>query len=723
MNIKNSILLRVRIAFLMIMILAVMIIIKIVNIQYFAKADWKQVALKTDVRLKKIPATRGNIYTDDGSLLATSLPFYYLAIDPSLSRRSKEREAVYEQNIDALCDSLAKFFGDRSALGYKDYIQRKRRENRQYARLNKRLVNYHDKKRMEKWPLFKEGRMKSGVIFEKHERRFKPFSHLALRTVGYARDEPKKNGELRRIGAGLEKSFDSTLTGEQGQAWFENIGGGKWKPIHNQEEIVPKHGYNIHTTLDINLQDVVQVALKKALEANEADNGCAVVMEVATGKIKALANLDKITSNNGEVYYSELYNYAVGKRCEPGSTFKLASMMAILEERDDLSLDDSIEVGRKGYWKFHDRICRDAHVTSDGYLTLEEVMAHSSNVGVARLAYDIFYKDKVSQQRFIDYFRSFKLTQTLGFQLKGAAETKIKNPQDPSWSGISIPWMSHGYELEISPLHILTLYNAVANNGKMIQPILVDKISDANEMVEEYEARVLNKKVCSENTLEMIQKMLVAAVDYGTAKNIKTKNYKIAGKTGTAKRLVNGRYSDTYYTSFVGYFPADKPKYSCIVAIDNPTKGKIYGSQVAAPVFREIADKVYARDMDLHNPLPHKFEKEEGVFPVVQAGNIEDLKYITAELGLKVWNAPGIIDEWVQAKRDDEFKQIKWKGRELSKGEMPNVIGMTLRDALPLLENMGLRVEFNQLGGRVKKQSQIKGSKIIVGSSVKLELS
>lgn len=727
-NIKNSILVRVRIAFIGVALFTLLIIAKIVSIQYFSEADWGEKARTTDVRLKTIKATRGNIYGDDGSLFATSLPFYYVAFDPTVSQRSTERKAHFDANLNALCDSLAMFFGDRSAEAYRRRIVSAIRDKDQYLRLNSHTVNYREKKRMANWPIFDQGRMKGGVIFEKDERRFKPFSHLASRTIGYTKLEQKPNGDYRRIGAGLEKSFDTLLAGRDGQGWFENIGSGKWKPIHNEEEIKPVHGLDVHTTIDINLQDVAHEALLEGIIKHNADHGCVVVMEVKTGKIKAMANIDKITNTNkvtGDeiVTYKELTNYAVARRDEPGSTIKLASMMAILEERDNLKLEDTVHIGTKGTYRFHDRICRDAHRTPSGYLSLEEIIAESSNIGVAKLAYDIFYEDKVSQQRFIDYLDRFGLVKPLHFQLIGEAKPKVKSPSDPSWSGISIPWMSHGYGLQLSPLQLLSFYNGVANDGRMIQPILVERVAYADKTIREFKPNIINEKLCSDETLIKVQTMLESVVEYGTAKNIRSKNYRIAGKTGTAKRLIDGRYTNTYYTSFVGYFPADNPKYSMIVVIDNPQQGGIYGSQVSAPVFKVIADKVYARDLEMQEPIKREFEREEGVFPVVQSGNLNDMRYLSKELKLNVWDGGQVQDEYVQALRDDEFKAIKWKPRVIVKDEVPDVTGMTLRDALPLLENAGLRVEVNGIMGRVSNQSHRPGSQLIVGSTIKLELS
>lgn len=693
------------------------ILYKLVHIQHFSTKNWKAAAENMDVRLKTVKANRGNIYTDNGSLMATSLPYYYVAFDPSVSKRGESLRKTFEEGIDSLSMLLSGHFKDRTAAGYEQKIRLARSSDRQYLRLSSKRVNYHQKKIMEKWPIFREGQMKGGVIFEKVDDRENPFDQLAFISVGYLKDGKGKKG--------LESSFDSLLQGKDGKALFAKIGGGKWKPIRDKQERKPEDGYDIVTTIDINMQDVVETALHNALAEHEADNGCAIVMEVSTGEIKAIANLDKITKTNertGEKSYTfkELYNHAVAKKMEPGSTFKLASLMAVLEERgSELSLKDSVDCTKSGRYRFFDKTMYDAHPVDK--VTVKEAFAKSSNIGVAKLSMETFYTSKETQENFSDYFTAFGLRDDLRFQIHGAAVSNIKSPKDDNWSGTSIPWISHGYELELSPLQLLTFYNTVANDGKMIQPILVKEVRKADEVLESYQAKVLRESICSKRTIQYAQEMLESVVNEGTARRIKTEEYQIAGKTGTAKQLVDGKYSRMYYASFAGYFPADNPKYSCIIVVDNPQKGRYYGSDVAAPVFREIADNIYRSDLEIHPVVAEDFKREEGHFPVVKAGYQADLNQICQAFGLNLWQVDSQNSQWVEAKRNDEFKAIEWRKRTIHKDKVPNVKGMTLRDALPILENLGLRVAFVG-NGRVTSQSKLPGEELIVGSNIKLEL-
>ena len=552
--------------------------------------------------------------------------------------------------------------------------------------------------------------MKGGVIFEKEERRFRPFYPLVARTIG-TYDVKHEKGS-----SGIEYSYDSLLRGQDGKALFVKIGANIWKPLHDENEINPRNGYDIVTTLDVNLQDVAENALKYSLKKHNARNGSVVLMEVSTGKIKALANLDKIK----EGVYKDQYNYAVQENVEPGSTFKLASMMAIFEQNPQLKLTDTVdcEGGKK---KFFDRWMYDSH--SNGRLSILDIFAKSSNVGVAKLAMQHFYNSRENQQEFSDYLSGLGLRQDLRFQLKGYAKPEIKSPESEYWSGVSIPWMAHGYELLMTPLQTLAFYNAVANDGRFIEPYLVDEIKESNIVMVKHRPKVYKKSISSQHTIEKAQKLLEAVVENGTASGIRSNRYKIAGKTGTAKKLVGGQYVNKYYSSFVGYFPAEDPKYSCIVTINDPKQNGFYGSTVAAPVFRKIADNIFNSDIELHDALSKDFETEKGVFPLIQAGNLEDLNEVCVELGINLWKGNNKGDlEWARAKRDDEFQQIKWKPVIHKNTLVPDVRGMVLRDVYPLLENLGLKVEVKGRG-RVISQSLAVGSELIVGSKIKVKLS
>ena len=431
-------------------------------------------------------------------------------------------------------------------------------------------------------------------------------------------------------------------------------------------------------------------------------------MEVKSGEIKAMSNLGK--NRNGD--YRERYNYAVQELTDPGSTFKLASMIALMEDKN-VKLDDEVDT-KGGEYEFYDRVMRDHKPGGYGVVTVKQAFAKSSNIAISKMINDHF---GLTPQRFVDYINAMKISQPLGFQMIGEGIPYVKEPTDKSWSGTTLPWMSIGYELQLTPLQTLAYYNAVANDGKLIQPIIVKRAQKAGVIKREFGSAVINKKICGDETLRKVKEMLEEVVETGTASNINDAHYKIAGKTGTARKLENGRYVRKYYTSFVGYFPADNPKYSCIVVIDNPKGYKQYGSDVAAPVFKEVADKIYSRDLEMHDPYPTEFVMESNVFPVVQAGNFQDLNFLCNELGIS--NHIDVEEDWVRAQRANN--SIQWKQNEVAGDKIPNVLGMTLRDALFILENKGLNVSFNGTG-RVTEQSQPIGSKVIKGSTIEIRL-
>jgi cell division protein FtsI (penicillin-binding protein 3) len=691
---------------------------KVVHIQFFSDKDWKETAEQLDVKLKTLPANRGNIYDESGALLATSLPFYYVAFDPSISNKGEERTEIFEEGIDSLSFLLSSFFRDRSPHGYESYIRDAVKNKKQYLKLNSDRVNYHDKKMMETWPIFRKGQMKGGVLFEKVDRRDKPFGHLASKTIGYLQED----GSGRN---GVEYSFDSLLTGTDGMALFANFGSGKWKPLNGEQGVKPEDGLDVVTTINVNVQDITEYALLKALEYDQADHGCAIVMEVATGEIKAMANLDKRVvkdrvTGEDRIVYSELINRAVTKSYEPGSTFKLASMMAVLEKDKNLHLTDVIDCSKYGHFKFYDRMMYDSHPI--GKVSLEKVFAYSSNIGVAKLANRAFNNSRDAQNEYSELFSRFGLRDDLDFQLIGAPKPFIRKPGDQGWSGTSVPWMSHGYGLHMTPLQVLTFYNAVANNGTRVQPILVKEIRRADEVIEAYEAKVDEGKICSERTLKMVRSMLKAVTSYGTAKKIKSEEYLIAGKTGTAKKIEDGLYTKKYIASFAGYFPADNPKYSIMVVIDNPSRdrrNRYSGGVVAAPVFKEIADKIYHSDMALHASLPSDYKKKKD-FPEVKPGYHDDITKVLSRFGFTIFGDDE-TGEWVSATGKTELKGMSLEEQKVVLNKVPNVKGMSLRDALPLLENLGLTVRYEGRG-IVASQSLAVGKEFVPGDQIKVVL-
>lgn len=695
MNIKKSILIRVRVAFLFVMLFAIAVVVKTGHIQTVEGKKWAEMGEKISFDYKTVKATRGNIYSDNGSLLATSLPFYKVAFDAT-----NPKDEIFRKGLDSLSFLLARFYKDKSSADYKHMLQDARADDKQYIILNRKQIDYQDKKMMSEWPIFREGRLGGGVIFEKVDLRYRPFSNLSKRTIGFVNENDK--------GAGLEFSFNDQLNGQDGYAYYQKIAGGIWKPIFDANNIKAVDGLDIQTTLDINLQDVAETALYHAMMEHNADDGLVMVMEVKTGEVKAISNLS--SDGNGSFY--EKFNFATAGSFEPGSTFKLVTMMALLED-SEVELTDSIDTGN-GEYKFYKNIVRDHEEGGLGTITVRQAFEHSSNVAMAKLVDKNFGK---RPQKFLDHVDRLKLNKPLNIQIAGEPIPKFKRPGERGWSGISLPWMAYGYGVEYTPLHTLALYNAVANNGKMIKPIFVTEIRKADEVMESFETETIVGKICSDKTLEKLKVMLEGVVQDGTAQNIKNSHYKIAGKTGTAQILENGKYTKKYITSFVGYFPAHAPKYTAMVLIKNPRGWYQYGSNVAAPVFKEIADNIFSRDIDLHVAEAKERFSEAGVFPVIRAGNQQELTMLCNDLGVS--NHTKTEEDWVRASKNGNA--VDWKKNVMGKGLVPDVAGMTFRDAIYLLEKEGLKV-FYEGKGRVASQSLTPGTRISKGSRIFIRL-
>jgi cell division protein FtsI (penicillin-binding protein 3) len=699
LNIKKSILIRVRIAFIGVVIFAVCVAAKISHIQVVEGEKWKRMANDIMFDYKTVKATRGNIYSDNGSLLATSLPFYRVAMDPT--HATKE---LFDKSIDSLSRKLAGYFRDRAASDYRNMISDARKANKRYLVLNRKRINYQAKKEMTLWPMFREGRYKGGVIFEKTDIRYNPFTDLSKRTIGFVNEDG--------AGAGLEKSFNEALGGQNGEALFQKIAGGTWMPVFDGDDVKAIDGNDIQTTLDVNLQDVAETSLHRHMALHDADEGTVVVMEVATGHIKAISNLTRVGKDN----YQEKFNHAVGGSLEPGSTFKLVTMMALLEDTD-VELTDSIATGDGVYQLYREKV-RDHEDGGYGTISVRRAFEVSSNIAMAKLANKHF---GTKPDNFLKHIDQLRLSKPLGLQINGETIPKFKRPTDKDWSRITIPWMAYGYGLEISPLQTLTLYNAIANEGRMIKPIFVTAVRQADNTIKEFETETMNSKICSNGTLKKLQDLLESVVENGTAKNLKNAHYRIAGKTGTAQILENGHYTRKYITSFVGYFPAHAPKYTAIVVVKNPKGVYQYGNNVAGPVFKEITDNIYARDIGLHSAMAKGVDPKdvkEKVFPVIRAGLQEDLNVITDELGIAVTGETE--EEWVKAARNGN--SVLWNKNVVSKERVPDVTGMTFRDALFLLESSGLRVIHHGIG-RVKEQSLTPGAKVLKGSRIFIKLS
>lgn len=702
MNLKKEIIWRVGLLYVFIFLFTLGIVSKIIYLQFIADEKWEAIATKISSRDYILPANRGEICAEDGRLLACSLPYYEIRMDmipPALT------DKIFYSRVDALAKSLSNFFNDKTKDEYKNLLLNARRKRKRDFRLSYHLVSHRELQSIKSFPILNRGRIRGGLKINKKEIRMKPYNKLVSRTIGYMYES--FNG--RNVGmVGLEEAYESQLKGIDGVR-VKKLIGGRIREVVQKE---PKDGNDIITCINIDYQDILQTTLYDQIKKFGADYGCAVLMEVQTGEIKAIANL---TYNENLDDYIENYNHAIGESNEPGSTFKLASMISLLED-GYIDLNDTINTG-KGITYFYDSKLADTRKGGYGKLTVQQIFEKSSNVGIATLV-NKFYKKNPS--KYIDRLYDLHLNESLKLKIKGEGKSLIKYPDNKSWSGITLPWMSIGYEVKITPLHTLTLYNAVANNGKMVYPKLVKEIKYHGKVIKKLDKpKVIDSRICSKKTLRDLKIILEGVVERGTAKNIKTHNYKIAGKTGTAmiSDKNKGYTEKKYRSSFVGYFPADNPKYSCIVMIVNPDRAKgYYGSLVAAPVFRLIADKIYVADIMLKKE-PKKLEENQNIPTSAYITKNDDLHLIYKTLGNKVINNSN--SDWSLLTIDEE--NIELKNRLIKDNKVPNVKGMGLKDAIFLLEKAGLKVNIHGKG-KVISQSIDSGSIINGQNQITIKL-
>ncbi|PST81892.1 cell division protein [Pedobacter yulinensis] len=699
MNIRTNILLRVYLAFGLIVLLAVAVLVRLCQVQYIQGSKWRAMADSLSTRYMNVEAVRGNIYSVDGSLLATSVPEYELRVD--LYAGGIQDDRLFNSKVDSLAMKLASFFKDRSAKEYSRYLRHARQDSVRYLLL-KRRVSYQDLKEVRSFPLFNVGKYSGGLIAVQQNKRVLPFRALAARTIGYKNDNVSNP-------VGLEGAYGDYINGETGKRLMQRIAGGVWMPVNDEAEVSPKDGADIISTIDINMQDLAQSALEKQLIKADADHGTVILMEVNTGEVRAVANYTR----ESEGVYKEKFNYAIAASQDPGSTFKLASYMALLED-GKIDTNDYVETGN---YRIPGHTIKDSH-GSIGTVTVKKAFEESSNAAIAKLV-NTHYKDNPKQ--FTDHLYDIHMNEKLQLQIPGEARPVIKNPSNKSWNkNMTLPQMAYGYEMQITPLQMLAFYNAVANNGRYIAPIFVREIRRLGNPIEQFQARVIKEQICSEKTVKTLQEMLEGVISEGTGKQIiYNPLYKVAGKTGTAQvaddnRGYKGKRS--YQASFCGYFPADKPKYSMIVVINNPKKISYYGSFAAGPVFREIADRIYASDMRMYNPVSEVIAGTVNM-PRAKSGQIKATKKVYRALGLKPLFASN--SEYFNAV--DESGGLVFEESNTPKGSMPNVKGMGLKDALYLLGNVGLKAKIKG-SGKVIAQSIAPGSRIGKGLSVFIEL-
>tara|TARA_B100000787_G_scaffold28941_1_gene19191 strand:+ start:13294 stop:15297 length:2004 start_codon:yes stop_codon:yes gene_type:complete len=645
---------------------ALLIAVKLIDIQFIEGDAYRALAAKNTTKNVVIPANRGNVYADDGSLLASSVPKYEIRFD-AVTVNKKD----FDENLVPLSKEMSKMFG-KPASYYQNILRKARSNKNRYLLIAKRL-GYSDYIRVKKMPLFRKGPNRGGFIAESSTVREHPMGKIAERLVG--NEDRNTPGHYS---VGLEGAYHEQLSGKEGRRLKQKISKGRWKPVYDENQVEPQDGHDVISTINVNMQDIAHHALLKQLEEYQADHGSVIVMEVATGEIKAVANLGK--SRNGGYY--ERLNYAVGESSEPGSTFKTIALTVALEHKvlDTATVVDT----EKGSVRMYGRSISDSKRGGYGEISAAKALEVSSNIGFARMI-DGAYKD--DPKKFTDQIKKWNLHQKIGIPIMGEGEPVIPEEGDALWSKNALPSISYGYNLQMTPLQILTFYNAIANNGTMVKPHFIKEIRSWNKQVEVFKPEVLIPKIASQTTINKIQEVLKNIVLRGTGKSLYSENFSMAGKTGTA-RIEYGNLElwlkdKKYVSSFAGYFPAENPKYSCIVVIHKPsaTKG-YYGADVTGPVFKRIAQKIYT-----DSPL-------------------------RAEVA-----AVDLID---QATKND-FESYYKKAQQRSV-KIPDVKGMAGMDAVALLENLGLRVHLKG-NGTVRHQSLNTGEKIKEGQEIILHLS
>jgi cell division protein FtsI (penicillin-binding protein 3) len=684
LNFKDEVLVRIyAILALIVVPVAGLLMWRTVEVSVVKQAEYQEMG-REYFRERTVRAERGNIYSRSGNLLATSVPYFSLHFDPFVAPPS-----AYYDNLDSLAYMLSLHVDSGFTVGaWRDSLIAMRDSINKPARHYYKIaesVSYRELQQIKQFPIFNRGRLGGGLIVEKRDERKRPFGWLARRTIG-------KSANGRKVG--IEGAFDEALAGKSGKEEMFRVGDGLWLPTNNLAIVEPTAGSDVYSTLDVNIQDITENALDRAVRNHAPDWGCAIVMDVETGAIRAMANLGKNTSGTD---YFEMYNYSIAMATEPGSTFKLATMMALLDD-GKVTLDSEIDI-ENGVKEFYDRTIEDSNPLSRKWrvITVRDAFEQSSNVAMAKLV-DSLYSDN----EFSAKLQSFHLNEKTGLEIEGEAQPFINDTTSSTFSGVSKAWMAFGYESRLTPLQTLTYFNAVANGGKMMKPYLVEEVRREGKTIQEFKPTVIDEQIASQQTIEQLRTLMEGVVERGTAKKLKTDQYRFAGKTGTSQQNYGKRRrKKEYQASFAGYFPAENPTYSIIVVIYNPRRGGYYGGEVAGPVFREISDRIHNSMIEVHEPL------NQGPRPVLyanqlpnrDAGYLPEIVEVLDYVNVDVDSFPNT--DLVVVDAGDEKVDIKPINPAAQK--FPNVRGMRLRDAIFVLENEGYRVH-PQGVGRVTDQ-------------------
>jgi cell division protein FtsI (penicillin-binding protein 3) len=708
LEVRRDILWRVYVSFIGMVILSMLILGKAFYIQRFQGNYWRSMSDSMHQRIVELDADRGTIYSEDGQMLSTSLPQFDIYMDFMADGLRDKNGKAFKENVDSFSISLADFFGDKTQAQYKKELQQAYKSKNRYYLLRKKL-SFEEYKTFRAFPLVKLGRNKSGVITEVNSKRLSPFGLLANRTIGLSREYVASNGKTKKQNVGLEKTYDSLLSGQKGQRLVRFIAGGA-VPVEGFQ-IEPEIGKDVFTTLDVNMQDIAENALLNMLVKSESQYGTCIVMETKTGKIKAMANLGRRPDGS----YWEDDNYAL-RVTEPGSTIKLVTLLSVLDKGSS-KLNDLVEVGSAGQMQVGPRMVNDAERAPKPVLTVEECFAHSSNVGMSKLAYKAF-ADNPSE--FKKYLHRFHLDVRSPIDLSNIPSPQMAPLEKKSGGLMNMITMSFGYAIQVSPMQTLTLYNAIANNGKMMKPYLVNSIQGNGIMLKQFSPSVMDENICNAQIVQEAKQSMELVITEGTGKPaFKDMPFAVAGKTGTA-HVADGSikyYDMVYQATFVGYFPANDPQYTCIVVIrTKPHAALHYGGQLGAPVFREVVTKLYAMYVQKKDPSLYAVKKDSSAY--FYAGNAADIKNVYKTLNVDYSDSVQ-QNEWSNVYANNY--QPVMKTNTIRPQLMPNVKGMGLKDALYLLENMGLKVSVKGRG-KIIAQSVVPGTNLAKGITVMLEL-
>lgn len=678
-----------------------MVIGRIIQLQYFTKLDVSSDDIS--FRVEETEATRGSILARDGRSLSTSIPYYQVRMDCTVPS-----DTAFLNNIDALARALNNFYKDKSAAAYRTDLMMARKVGKRYKSIGNRLVDYSELTKIKNFPIFNLGANRGGIIAEQRNKRTNPYGRLAYRTIGFI--------NTLGVGVGIEGSYDFYLKGLPGKQTVQRMLGGEWKPVDNENMIPPKDGYDVQTTLDIDIQETAENALKEQLALSDVFEGATtIVMEVKTGAILAIANMKK--NANGE--FDESFNYAIGQATEPGSTFKLATLVALIED-GYVTLETPIDAGN-GKWKYSTKTFSDVTHGGYGQINVLKAFEKSSNVAFAKMGVQYYAND---EKKYVDRLHNMKLDEKFNLDIQGEGRAIIHSPGDAMWSKLTLPMMSMGYACLLTPLHTLTFYNAIANGGKMMKPYFVDNLQRGGVVEKKFEPQELSGAICSKSTIEAVHKALRGVVTDGTGRGFNDPRYAISGKTGTAQIAFDGRYMDAqgrkkYQASFAGFFPAENPQYSIIVVLyTNPTHTSFYGATWAAPVFKQISDKIYASSPEWKEPVSGKGKVVKDK-PAILSGKGETINKLLSLLpiGEKIYLPK---TEWLQFVKDSN--KVFVKEYNVVKDSVPSVLNMGIRDAIYLLENQGYQVQFSGRG-RVVNQIPASGSSVEKKGTIQIQLS